>query len=398
MAEQGFPAPHGGEWVLIPLGTSFDSITVMSSQTPTQTIPTVQLGDQYRMGPALASGGAARIFLARQLSLDREVVVKVLRRQLSAQEEFRIRFAEEAKLLARLEHPNIVQVIDSGEQDGFYYFVMEYVRGGSLRDLLERAEHLPLDVALAIAYFAARSMVYMHEHHILHLDIKPANILLSRDGVVKVADFGLARLMDEQRGGDQTGHPAGTPLYMSPEQVQGSPLDARSDIFSFGIVLYQLLTFQLPFQGRSSDAVFREILHRRVKHPSELRESVPSCVDELVMTCLQRDRSLRYSRGESLIAEFHRVMEKLGIHRPEERVRNFLSDPKNYRVVLKREALDLLKAGQPGPLRRAGKSLVTLAVLAALMTSDAWLLPRLAELGLLLSRLWDRLWTALPWS
>ncbi len=374
-------------------------VSEMSSEVDTQTVPQVQLGDQYTMGRPLATGGAARIFLARQISLDREVVVKVLRRQLSTQKEFRLRFAEEAKLLARLEHANIVQVIDAGEQDGFYYFVMEYVRGGSLRDLIERAESLPVDVALSIAYFTARGMVYMHEHHILHLDIKPANILLTRDGVVKVADFGLARLIDRQRSresGDSSAHPAGTPLYMSPEQVKGATLDARSDIFSFGIVLYQLLTGVTPFRGRSSDEVFREILHSTVQPPSEWREEIPSCVDNLVMTCLARDRSLRFSRGEALIAELHGVLERLGIHRPDERLRDYISDPNHYRKVIKRDPVDALKSAQPGLVRRMSKPMVITGVTAALVSFDFWLLGSLGSLGGQIARLWHSFVAALP--
>ncbi len=371
----------------------------MSSESNTPTKPQVQLGDQFTMGRPLATGGAARIFLARQISLDRDVVVKVLRRQLSTQEEFRKRFAEESKLLARLEHANIVQVIDAGEQDGFYFFVMEYVRGGSLRDLMERADTLPVDIALAMAYFTARGMVYMHEHHILHLDIKPANILLTREGVVKVADFGLARLIDRQRSresGEGSGHPAGTPLYMSPEQVKGATLDARSDIFSFGIVLYQLLTGVTPFRGRSSDEVFREILHGQVPPPSERREEIPSCVDNLVMTCLNRDRSLRFSRGESLIAELHSVLERLGIHRPDERLRGYISDPNHYRKVIKRDPVDALKAARPGLLKRLAKPIAVTGVTVTLMGIDIWLFGSLGALGGQIARLWHSFVAALP--
>ena len=369
----------------------------MDTENPTKTVPQVHLGEKYAMEQPLATGGAARIFLARQLSLDRQVVVKVLRRQLSAQEEFCRRFEEEARLLARLEHPNIVQVIDAGQQEGFYYFVMEYVRGGTLRDLIERAESLPLDVAISMAYFMVRGMVYMHEHHVLHLDIKPANILLSREGVVKVADFGLARLVDAQTTKDSGSHPAGTPLYMSPEQVQGATLDARSDIFSFGIVLYQLLTGSTPFRGRSSDEVFREILHCRVPPPSAQREEIPACVDELVLTCLQRDRSLRYSRGESLIAEIHGVLEKLGIHRPEERLREYLGDPQHYRRVIKRDPIDALKAARPSPLRQAIKPTLAAMTMGLLLGSENLLMDGMASIGLRLTQLWSKLAAFLPW-
>jgi len=369
----------------------------METESPNKTIPQVHLGEKYAMEQPLATGGAARIFLAKQLSLDRQVVVKVLRRQLSAQEEFCRRFEEEARLLARLEHPNIVQVIDAGQQDGFYYFVMEYVRGGTLRDLIERAETVPLDVALSMAYFMARGMVYMHEHHVLHLDIKPANILLSREGAVKMADFGLARLIDTQNTKDAGSHPAGTPLYMSPEQVQGTTLDARSDIFSFGIVLYQLITGNTPFRGRSSDEVFREILHCRVEPLSAQREAIPTCVDELVLTCLQRDRSLRYSRGESLIAEIHGVLEKLGIHRPEERLRNYLGDPQHYRRVIKRDPIDALKAQQPGPLRRAVKPTLTAAAMGLLLGGENLLMKGAAAIGTQVAQLWGHFVANLPW-
>jgi serine/threonine-protein kinase len=296
----------------------------------------VQLGDQYQLTSSLASGGAARIFLAKQMSLDREVVVKVLRRQLSIRPEFRDRFVHEAKLLAHLAHPNIVQIIDFGEQEGFCYFVMEYVRGGSLRELMERGVQLPVDVVLAIGYFTARGLHYVHEHNILHLDIKPANILLTRQGMIKVADFGLARLIDKSEGDASRKHPAGTPLYMSPEQVQGAKLDFRTDIFSFGVVLYQLLTQRNPFVADTTDLVYRNILACCVEPPSVLRPETPPLVDALVMSCLQRDRELRPAETETLIAELHNVMEKLAIHRPEERLRSFLWDPLNYKPMLRR--------------------------------------------------------------
>lgn len=364
----------------------------MSTDIVEKPMPHVQLGENYTMKRPLATGGAARIFLARQNSLDRDVVIKVLRRQLSAQEEFRRRFAEEARLLARLEHPNIVQVIDFGEQDSYYYFVMEYVRGGSLRDLLERAESLPLDVALSIAYFTARGLAYVHDHHVLHLDIKPANILLNREGAVKVADFGLARLVDTQRNKGKSAHPAGTPLYMSPEQVQGAPLDARSDLFSFGIVLYQLLTSRTPFSGNSSDEVFREILNCRVDPPSQLREDVPVFVDNLVMTCLQRDRSLRFSHGNALIADLHTVLEKLGIHHPDERVQQYLSDPNHYRVILKKATLDATRPSLRARIKaRVRKPLLTLALGAGLLGLEALLLTQVPALGEQAHQFWERL-------
>ncbi len=339
----------------------------------------MQLGDNFDVKQALATGGAARIYLAKQLSLDRDVVVKVLRHQLSTQPEFRERFAREARLLARLEHPNIVQIIDFGDQDNFYYFIMEYVRGGSLKDLLDRADHIPIDVALSIAYFVVRGMAYVHEHNVLHLDIKPANILLTRQGVIKVADFGLARFNEE---GETTkrrkGHPAGTPLYMSPEQVQGGALDLRSDLFSFGVLLYQMLTFRNPFQGRNTEQVYRLIRSCQIKPPSSLRSEIPAQLDDLVMTCLQKDREKRYTGATALLADIHSNLELFGIHRPDERVKNFIESPFNYRTILKRDVAKLRELRPPSRWRGWAKTVGIVLLVGGLLAADAWLIPLIA--------------------
>ena len=349
----------------------------MTEEPTTLGAPAMHLGDNYSMKQALATGGAARIYLATQISLDREVVVKVLRNQLSTQPEFRQRFAAEARLLARLAHPNIVQIIDFGDQESGYYFIMEYIRGGSLKDLLDRADHIPIDVALSIAYFVVRGLSYVHEHQVLHLDIKPANILLTRHGVIKVADFGLARLCEEGLEEKRRGHPAGTPLYMSPEQVAGAQLDLRSDLFSFGVLLYQLLTYRNPFQGRSTDEVYRLIRACRVRPPSELRSEIPAQLDNVVMTCLNRDTERRYESASALLAELHTVLELLGIHQPEERIRTFLSSPANYRTVLKRSSLRHREPESQAGRRLWLKAFAMVMVAGGLLATEAWLLERL---------------------
>jgi serine/threonine protein kinase len=344
----------------------------MITDTPTLTPHTVQLGDNFTIKQALATGGAARIYLAKQISLDREVVVKVLRQQLSSQPEFQDRFATEARLLARLEHPNIVQIIDFGDHDGSYYFIMEYVRGGSLGDLLDRADFIPLDVALSIAQFIVRGLAYVHENQVLHLDIKPANILLTRQGIIKVADFGLARIYDEGKSERRRrGHPAGTPLFMSPEQVQGMKLDIRSDLFSFGILLYQLLTFHNPFQGRSTEEVYQLIRACRVEPPSTLRSEIPLPLDNLVMTCLERDRAKRYASAVELLADLNSVLEFLGIHNPEQRVAKFIDSPFNYRAVLKRTSAHRRKFAHLRKGRKTTRVLVVLLVATLLLAADA---------------------------
>jgi len=346
----------------------------MSSQTLSQNrsleseAAHLNLGDKYEMRRLLATGGAARIFLARQIDLDRDVVVKVLRQPLNARPDAGKQFLLEARLLARLEHPNIVQIIDFGEQEGYCFFVMEYVRGGSLRSLIDRVPLLPLDVALSIAYFVLRGIAYVHERQVLHLDLKPANILVTKEAVIKVADFGLARLASQNETRSSPRPQAGTPLYMAPEQVLGAKLDERSDIFSLGVLLYQLLCGKPPFTGQSADEVYLKILACRVTPPSTLRPEIPDFVENLVMSSLQRDRNARHAAVASMLEDCAAALQKLSVHRPEERVSRFLSEPAQYRGIIRKPTAS-----------RAG----TRALRRSLVSRLKWLLVPLLAFALL---------------
>src|SRR5688500_16634706 len=208
------------------------------------------LAGRYTLERELGRGGMATVFLARDLKHDRSVALKLLHPELAVALGPE-RFQREIRLAARLQHPHILTVLDSGEAVGRLWFTMPFVEGESLRDRLRRERQLPVDAALRIATEAARALEYAHRHGVIHRDIKPENLLLTADGSTLVADFGIARAL---RGGDErltsTGLAVGTPAYMSPEQASGErDVDATTDVYSLGCVLYEMLVGEPPFTG-----------------------------------------------------------------------------------------------------------------------------------------------------
>jgi serine/threonine protein kinase len=233
------------------------------------------LADRYRLERELGRGGMATVYLARDLRHDRSVALKVLHPQL-AQALGPERFKREIETVARLQHPHILTVLDSGEAAGQLWFTMPYVEGESLRDRLRREPQLPLEDAVRIATDAARALEYAHQHGVVHRDIKPENLLLTKDGSTLVADFGIARAMS---GGDeqltQTGMSVGTPAYMSPEQAAGDRhLDARSDVYSLATVLYEMLAGEPPFTGPTPQAIVAKRLSGEIPRLRQVRPSV----------------------------------------------------------------------------------------------------------------------------
>jgi Tol biopolymer transport system component len=253
------------------------------------------LGDRYRLGRELGRGGMSVVFLAEDLKHGRNVAIKVLRSELALTMSTD-RFLREIHIAAQLSHPNILQLIDSGEADGSPYFVMPYVPGESLRDRLDREKQLSIDDAIQIARGVADALSYAHEHGVIHRDIKPGNILLS-SGHALVSDFGIARAIS-QGGGDkltETGIAVGTPAYMSPEQaIATSEVDHRTDIYGLGCVLYEMLTGSTPYSGSTMAVMARKAVEP-VPSLRVVRETIPPVVEKVVMKALSRVPADRFA-------------------------------------------------------------------------------------------------------
>ena len=260
------------------------------------------LRDRYVLERELGRGGMATVYLARDLRHGRAVALKVLSadRVLPRGAE---RFQREIRIAARLQHPHILTVYDSGEAAGRQWFTMPFVDGESLRDRLQRERQLPLEDAVRVAREAAEALGYAHEHGVIHRDVKPENILLTRDGNTLVGDFGIARAAESEAGDrlTATGVSIGTPEYMSPEQVaDGADLDARSDIYSLGCVLYEMLAGEPPFTGRTSKAVMAKRLAEPAPSVRVLRPTVSASMEAAVARALSREASDRFATAGDL--------------------------------------------------------------------------------------------------
>jgi eukaryotic-like serine/threonine-protein kinase len=265
------------------------------------------LAGHYALARELGRGGMATVFLATDLKHDRPVAFKILHPDL-AQTLGPERFQREIRLAARLQHPHILTVHDSGETSGHLWFTMPFVEGESLRERLRRERQLPLADALRVTREAAQALQYAHEHGVVHRDIKPENLLLTRDGNTLVADFGIARALGAAEDGlTQTGMSVGTPAYMSPEQATGDPtLDARSDIYSLGAVLYEMLAGEPPYSGPTVQAMLMKRLSELVPSVRSGRPAIPEAVDLAVRKSLAVVPADRYATA----AEFAQALEQ----------------------------------------------------------------------------------------
>lgn len=262
-----------------------------------------------RIVEEMATGGMAVVYRAIQDGLNRTVAIKALKTEVAAEEQLVYRFEREAQSLARLQHENIIHVYDFHREHGAMFIVMEHVQGIDLYDLLERCDKLPYDVAAIIALQVARALDYIHYRSILHRDIKPANIMMSRQGGVKLMDFGIVqdRSLDDLT---QTGTGVGTPAYMSPEQILGDRLDARSDIFSLGIVLYHMVTGQKPFIEDENRSVMHKIRLAPHVRARKLDPEIPRELDHIIDKCLEKQPRDRWRSAQLLVMALERFLAK----------------------------------------------------------------------------------------
>ena len=281
---------------------------------------------RYALRELLGQGGMATVHLAEDTVLARPVAIKTMLGELSREPAFRERFRREAQAVARLNHANIVQVHDSGEdlnEDGVLvpFIVMEYVEGSTLSSVLRRdmAEQgaMPTDRALRITGEVLAALAASHEQGLVHRDIKPANVMVTSRGVVKVMDFGIARAMQSGvTSMTQTGMVVGTPQYLSPEQALGKPVDARSDLYSVGCLLFELLTGRLPFESESALGMAYQHVQETPPAPSSRNAAVPPGVDALVARALRKDPSHRFPDADAMRAECERVALAAGAASP----------------------------------------------------------------------------------
>jgi len=260
----------------------------------------VLLNNRYLLQERLGSGGMAVVYKAQDRMLERTVSMKVLREDFSSDPAFRERFRQEAKAAANLSHPNIVTVHDFGYDDRRLFIVMEYVPGTDLKSLLEKRGRFDLDVGLALIVQVCAGVGYAHRAGLVHCDIKPHNILVTPDRRVKVTDFGIARALASINPTERSDIVWGSPQYFSPEQARGLAPSPSSDVYGIGVVLYEVITGQLPFMSSSSTELAR--LHRDARPipPSELNPEIPEPVEKIILKVLDKEPSARYRTADQL--------------------------------------------------------------------------------------------------
>ncbi|MCS7006178.1 MAG: Stk1 family PASTA domain-containing Ser/Thr kinase [Thermoleophilia bacterium] len=260
---------------------------------------------RYRMLRKLGGGGMADVYLAEDQELGRRVAVKILHERYANDEQFVERFRREARNAAGLSHPNIVSIYDRGKTNGSYFIVMEYVEGKTLKELIRTRGRCPIPVAIAYTRQILSALRYAHRHGVIHRDIKPHNVIVDPEGQLKVTDFGIARAGASQM--TEEGAIIGTAQYLSPEQARGAPVDQTSDLYSCGVVLYELLTGEVPFSGGSPVEIAMKHLSETPRPPSELRSEVPHDLDLVVLRALAKESADRYQSAAAMDSDLEAV-------------------------------------------------------------------------------------------
>lgn len=297
------------------------------------------LGDRYEILEKVGVGGMAEVFKGKDHKLNRYIAVKVLKEEFRENDGFVKKFKEEAQAAAGLAHPNIVNVYDVGDENGIYYIVMELVEGITLKSYIERKGHLTVKEATSIAIQVSAGLEVAHNNQIVHRDIKPQNIMISREGKVKVTDFGIAKATTSQT---TTSSAMGSVHYASPEQARGGYVDHRSDIYSLGVVLYEMVTGRVPFDGDTAVAVAVKHLQDPIVLPSTYNQEISYSLEQIIVKCMEKSPDRRYQDMEDLIADL-----KQSLMTPEEDfVKRVDLDSQAKTVVMKKETTSKVKAAR----------------------------------------------------
>jgi eukaryotic-like serine/threonine-protein kinase len=269
------------------------------------------IAGRYELEELVGTGGMSSVYKAHDMLLERNVALKILHEHYTTDEDFVERFKREARAVARLSHPNIVTVIDRGEDGGKQFIVFEYIDGENLKENLVRNGRLPVRDALELALQVARALAFAHEHGLVHRDVKPQNVLLNGDGRAKVTDFGIARSLDVD-GVTQTGTVLGTSNYIAPEQASGRRVDQQTDVYSLGVVLYELLAGEVPFPGENFVTVALKHVNEPPPNLLDVRRDVPARVAQAVDRALAKDPSRRFESMDAFAAELEACLMTLG--------------------------------------------------------------------------------------
>ena len=257
---------------------------------------------RYQIIEALGEGGMAQVYKAFQPGLERVVAIKVLPEYYMRDERFLARFQREAQAIAQLSHPNILPVYDFGSEDGVTYIVMQYVEGGTLKDLMDQAPSY--DRIGDLLGQVADALDYAHGQGVLHRDVKPGNILIERERRVLLSDFGLAKMVDSQEHITATGVGIGTPAYMSPEQGQGEAVDARTDVYALGVIIYEMITGRVPFRAETPMAVIIKHVTAPLPLPRTINPAVPESVERVILKALAKSKEDRYPSAGAMMTAY----------------------------------------------------------------------------------------------
>ncbi|MFN2611880.1 MAG: protein kinase [Solirubrobacterales bacterium] len=266
------------------------------------------LSGRYRLESKIGSGGMSTVYLAEDETLDRPVAVKILHREISDEPDQLERFRREARAAAKLSHPNLVTVIDAGEDGGTPYIVFEYIPGDTLKQRIQREGALEVDEAVAYAIEIGRGLAAAHARKLVHRDVKPQNVLIDPDGRAKVTDFGIARSL-EQSGMTATGRVLGTTDYVSPEQAMGEDVDERSDVYSLGVVLYEMLTGEVPFSAETQVGVAMKHVHEDLPDVTRLRPEASAALAGVIERATSKDLEYRYSSVVEMLDDLEGALE-----------------------------------------------------------------------------------------
>jgi len=266
------------------------------------------IGHRYKIVKELGRGGMGVVYLAEDTHLDRKVAFKVLPEEFKANQMIIKNFLREAKSLAKLNHPYIVAIFDAGEESGVYYILMEFVEGKDLKEMLEKNQRLPISAGVQVFNQLSQAMAYAHNLQIIHRDIKPANIMWTSTNIIKVMDFGLAKVMDKMREGKTA--IAGTPYYMSPEQTLGKDMDHRADIYSVGVTMYELFSGTVPF--KEGDIGYHHI-NTKPQPPSQINPQISPFIEKIILKCMAKDKNQRYQSAQQIVDELTVLSQGKGV-------------------------------------------------------------------------------------